>query len=121
MVLVLLLQDLLDPLKLLGRGEAADGSLIDGYVLPEPLRFGSLFELLHDVLRVLFVVYEGNEGRCPLRGCGCSRGSGGEEAAVRGGAEAVGATEEKARERRHRWFCVLKDLSLFKVAMSQRF
>lgn len=106
MVLVLLLQDLLDPLELLGGGEAADGSLIDGNVLPEPLRFGSLFELLRDVLWVLFVVHEGDEGRCSLRGRGCSGGSGGEKAAVRGGAEAVGATEEKARERRHRLFGV---------------
>jgi len=60
-------------------------------------------ELLRDEFGVAFVIYEGDEGRFGWRGCGCSSGNGGEEAAIRVGAEAEVATKEKARERRHRF------------------
>ena len=56
-----------------------------------------------------FVVYEGDEGRRSLRGCGDGgekadvRGGGGGSGGGGGGVEAVGATEEKAREKRHRF------------------
>ncbi|KAF3507757.1 hypothetical protein F2Q69_00003346 [Brassica cretica] len=81
---------------------AADGSLVDGFVFAEPFGLASLFELLCDVFWVVFVVHEGDEGRCSLRGCG----DGGGKADVRGGGgvEAVSATEEKARKKRHRFW-----------------
>ncbi|KAF2612060.1 hypothetical protein F2Q70_00009923 [Brassica cretica] len=88
--------------EFLGGGEAADGSLVDGFVFAEPFGLASLFELLCDVFWVVFVVHEGDEGRCSLRGCG----DGGGKADVRGGGgvEAVSATEEKARKKRHRFW-----------------